>query len=112
MTRQHIVREIRRTAAANGGVALGQKRFFLQTGIKYADWFGKYWSHWGDAVQEAGFVPNKLQEAYAEELLVQKYAEIIQELGRIPVKGELRLKRRKDPSFPNEKTFARNSGKD
>lgn len=84
---------------------LGWKRFFSETGIRYHDWFGKYWSRWGDAVREASFEPNKLTEAYGEELLVERYIELIRELGRTPVKGELRLKKRNDPSFPNEKAF-------
>jgi hypothetical protein len=69
--------------------------------------FCRRWSRWNDAVEEAGVVPNKLQDAYEEDLLVEKYVKLIRELGRIPVKGELRLKRRSDPSFPNDKTFER-----
>jgi hypothetical protein len=107
MDKQQILDEIKRTAVANGGVALGRSRFLQETGIKESDWFGKYWSRWNDAVEEAGVLPNKLQDAYAEHLLVEKYVKLIRELGRIPVKGELRLKRRSDPSFPNDKTFER-----
>jgi len=107
MNKQHILAEIKRTAQDNVGIPLGWKRFFSETGIRYHDWFGKYWSRWGDAVREAGFEPNKLTEAYGDELLIERYVGLVRDLGRIPVKGELRLKKRDDPSFPNEKAFER-----
>lgn len=107
MNKQHVLAEIKRTAQENGGAPLGWKRFFSETGIRYHDWFGKYWSRWGDAVREAGFEPNKLTEAYGDELLIEKYIGLVRDLGRIPVKGELRLKKRRDASFPNEKAFER-----
>jgi hypothetical protein len=107
MNKQHILDEIKRTAKDNGGVPLGQDRFSQETGIRNADWFGIFWARWGDAVQEAGLSPNKLREAYEEVVLIGKYVDLIRELGRIPVKGELRLKRRNDPTFPNDKTFER-----
>jgi len=107
MNKQYILDEIKRTAEDNGGVPLGQDRFSQETGIRNADWFGIFWARWGDAVQEAGLSRNKLKEAYEEVILIGKYVDLIRELGRIPVKGELRLKRRNDPTFPNDKTFER-----
>jgi len=103
----HILSEIARTAAANGGVPLGEARFESETGIRRADWFGKLWAKWGDAVQEAGYTPNELNPAFDDELLLAKYSEYARELGRIPTAGELRLKRRNDPQFPSWNTFAR-----
>jgi hypothetical protein len=41
--RQHILDEIRRTAKANCGVPLGKSRFEQETGIRYYDWFGRFW---------------------------------------------------------------------
>ena len=61
----------------------------------------------GDAVQEAGFEPNHLQGAYEKEELLQKYAELAKELRRIPMRGDLALKRRVDPEFPSWNTFDR-----
>ena len=107
MNKQHILAEIKRTAQENGGIPLGWKRFFSETGIRYYDWFRKHWSRWGDAVREAGFEPNKLTEAYGDGLLIERYIGLVRELSRIPVKGELRLKKRNDPSFPNEGAFER-----
>jgi Meiotically up-regulated gene 113 len=86
-------------------VPLGRERFFQETGIKQKDWYGRYWARWSDALQEVDLAPNKLQEPYDENLLIEKYIALVRELGRIPVHGELMLKRGTDPSFPNGKTF-------
>jgi hypothetical protein len=111
VTREQIIDEIKRTTAEHGGRPLGQARFFDATGIKTSDWHGKYWARWGDALREAGFSGNTLQEAYPENLLIEKFVALTRELGHFPVKGELRLKRKTDPSFPNDKTFGRFGGK-
>lgn len=111
MNRTRIVSEIARTASANGGVPLGEARFESETGIRRTDWYGKYWAKWGDAIREAGFIPNELNAALSEDLLLRKYSEYASELGRLPTAGELRLKRRSDPEFPSWNTFARFGGK-
>jgi hypothetical protein len=105
MTKEHILREIRRTAEANGGVSLGRLSFFKETGIKEADWKGKFWARWNDAVREAGLEPNQLQGAFEETSLMEKFFPILREFGRFPVVAEMRLKKRSDASFPNEKTL-------
>ena len=107
MKKQHILDEIKRTAEANGGVALGSARFFQETGIKKYDWFGIYWSRWSDALAEAGFAPNKFGGAFPEQVLIDKYVGLVRELGHIPIEAELRLKHRGDLSFPSSKVFER-----
>jgi hypothetical protein len=107
MKKERILEEIRRTAKANGGVPLGVERFFRETGIRQSDWFGKYWSRWGDALREAGYEPNTLQGAYGEDFLIESYIGLIRELGRFPSDGEVRLKRRKNPAFPSHNSFRR-----
>ena len=109
MEKQFILDEIKRTTRENGGQPLGTARFFKQTGIKESDW-DKHWNRWGDAVREAGFEPNILQSAYADEVLFEKLISLIRELGHFPVKNELRRKAREDSTFPNEKVFARLAG--
>lgn len=107
MNKQHILNEIRRTAAANGGVPLGVSRFSQETGIRDSDWCGKIWARWGDAIREAGFKPNQLQTAYSEDVLIEKFIGLARDLGRFPVSTEVKMKARSDDSFPSHNTFAR-----
>jgi hypothetical protein len=66
-----------------------------------------HWARWSDALREADFTANQFLNAYEKSTLLDKYAKLTRELGRIPVKGDLRLKSRSDPEFPNDKTFDR-----
>jgi Meiotically up-regulated gene 113 len=107
VSRDHILQEVRRTAEANGGKPLGRSGFFAETGIKESDWKGRYWARWNDVVREAGYGPNALVEAMDDETMLDQLAGLALELGRIPVVAEMRMKKRADPAFPNEKTYAR-----
>ena len=103
----HILNEIKRTAAENGGSPLGRLRFQTETGIKYAEWFGVHWVRWNDALAEAGFLPNQFKSAYDDNHMFVKLASLVRELGHFPVGGELKMKARRDKEFPNDKTFYR-----
>lgn len=108
MTKDYILQEIRRTAQANGGVSLGKERFLQETGIKESDWKGKFWVRWSDAVRESGLEPNQFSTTgYDEALLMEKLIALMRELGRFPVTAEIRMKKRKDATLPNDKTFRR-----
>jgi hypothetical protein len=104
MNKQHILDEIRRTAKENGGVPLGKGRFESQTGIKESDWSGKYWARWGRAVEEAGFQANAMNSRLEDDVVLAPLAAFVRELGRLPVTTEVRLRKRQDAGFPNEKT--------
>jgi hypothetical protein len=112
MNKQHILSEIKRTAAANGGVPLGTSRFSRETGIMEREWRGKLWARWGDALREAGFEPNQLQTAYSEDFLIDKFIALARELGHFPVTMEVRIKARGDDSFPWHNSFARFGSKE
>ena len=105
ITKDHIISEIRRTAS--GGFPLGRQRFEKETGIKESDWSGRFWTRWGDAVREAGFKPNTLQDALPEKRLLQSLVALIRELGHFPTSADLRMKARQDPEFPSHNTFNR-----
>ena len=111
MDKEAIIKEIQRTAKENGGTPLGSQRFANETGIKKSDWYGKYWSTWGDAVKEAGYEPNVFVTASDIELLIRKLIELIREIGRFPTHGELRLKTFKAKTFPAHSTFDARMGK-
>lgn len=107
MNREYILNEIIRTAKENGGTPLGRMKFENETGIKYSDWYGKYWSKWSDAIKEAGYEPNIFNIPFDEELLITKLIELIREIGKFPTHGEIRLRAYKDNGFPSHNTFKR-----
>lgn len=107
VTKSHILDEIKRTTAKNGGTPLGTHRFFTETRIKETDWRGKYWTHWGQALEEAGFQPNRMSTAYADEFLLEKFAALVREIGCFPVKAALQMKAYNDKNFPSCKAFSR-----
>ena len=110
MNKERILQKIKAAAKANGGSPLGIDRFENETGIKEWDW-QKHWPRWSDAVREAGFTPNKLTVSYSEIELLNKYAVLTKELGKLPTHGDLLFKTHNDSTFPTEKTFRRFGGK-
>jgi hypothetical protein len=107
MDKKHILDEIDRTARENNGIPLGKGKFARVTGIKDSDWYGKYWSKWGDAVQEAGFKPNRLQSAYDQNVLIGHVISLIREIKKFPTSGEIRLKSHNTKEFPSHSVFSR-----
>jgi hypothetical protein len=111
MTKASILGQIKRLAAANNGKPPGRERFEKETGIRYTDWYPHLWLRRGDALVEAGFAPRKLVTRIENNVLLEKYAGLVGELGRVPLSGELLLKAQSDPTFPSEKVFRRFGGK-
>ena len=108
MDKNHILAEIRRTAAANGGKPLGMNRFFAETGIRRSDWLGRYWARWSDALHEADLEPNSFgSEAVPEADLLRRLADLSRRLGRLPAKAEMMLERRRDADFPSANVYLR-----
>lgn len=105
MTKEEILSEIRRTAAKNGGVPLGIKTFERDTGIRQADWSGVYWRSWGDAVREAGLQANAMTARIDDEQFLERYALLTRELGRLPVKADLQIAKRREAAFPSTKAY-------
>src|SRR5262249_30639217 len=100
MDKAHIIAEIQRTAAANGGKPLGKRQFENETGISRNDWYGKHWARWGDALIEAGYAPNPINTAYDEKWLIEKIISFIRELRRFPAPADFRMRSRGDDTFP------------
>jgi len=107
LTPEKVIAEIRRTTAENGGKPLGKQNFFLASGIKESDWSGRFWIKWSDALQAAGYAPNKMQDAFSDRHLFEKYAMLVRELGHIPTSPEVRMKARNAADFPSHNTFSR-----
>lgn len=107
MDKSFILAEIKRTAEENGGKPLGRRRFATDTGIKESDWYGRYWASWGAALEEAGYTANVKQGRLDDDHLLERFAGLVQELGRFPVDAEVRMKARGDATFPSHNTFRR-----
>lgn len=104
--KQEILDEIKRTAKENDGRPLGAARFENETGIKPYDW-GRFWVKFGDAQQEAGFVPNQFGSAYVDEFLIEKLIVLMRELNRFPGQRERTVARNNDATFPSEGAYRR-----
>ena len=111
MTKEHIIEEIKRTAAENGGVPLGLRSFTKVTGIPQSRWYGRYWRSWGDAVQDAGFVPNRPTDGHGREALVLALTKLAAKLERFPTRADVMLERRADPTFAGMDSYEKHIGK-
>lgn len=106
-----ILEEIRRCAALNDGVPLGQHRFETQTGITPSDWRGRYWVTWNDALDEAGFGPNLMQgRKLDDDGLLRELAMLTRRLGRFPTYAHLSMESRNNAGFPGASTFKKRIG--
>ena len=108
--RRHIVGEIKRITASQGGQVPGVAVFERETGIKVHEWHGKFWAKWGDAVAEAGFASNEFNKAFSDEFVLTAFAQAVRALGKVPTKGELKLFRRDVDGFPNDKVILERFG--
>ncbi len=108
--REHILAEIKRVAAENGGSPPGLRTFKAASGISDSAWKGKIWARWGDALKEAGFQPNAIQEKYSTELLLRRYCEAARQLRKAPTKAELSIFAQKWEEFPAISTFYNHFG--
>jgi len=106
MTKEFILSEIKRVGTVDGK-SIGHKRFFKETGIQMADWYGKYWVRWSDALRDAGLAANEFNKAYSDDYVIEKLISLIRELGHYPVIGEIRIKAREDKDFPAHNVFSR-----
>jgi len=107
--KEFILEEIRRIANSSGKPP-GQKKFVKTTGIPQSYWSGYYWARWSEALTEAGLEPNERNAAIPIPELLKKYLGLVAEIGSTPTMSELRLKARRDPSFPATSTFSNRIG--
>ena len=110
MTKAEIIKEIKRTAAENGGVPLGSRRFATETGIRDPEWKCKYWARWSEAILEAGYEPNEMTKAHGEAALLDKSAKLSLRLGRLPAVADIRLQMKNGLEFPDWNSFTRQFG--
>jgi hypothetical protein len=110
ISRDEILSEIRKFVSANDGNVPGAKTFAAATRIKESAWLGKYWARWADAVREAGYNPNTMQQRIPDDEMLMQLARFITELGRFPVQDEFNMHGRAVPGFPVWNTIRRRYG--
>jgi hypothetical protein len=108
--RDHILREIRRIAAENGGQAPGQKLFVSETGIGTHQWRGKFWARWGDEIDVSGFSPNQWTGRLDSEVVLTGVIGEVRQYGRMPTRAELSLYRSTEPNVPSDQAIRRHFG--
>jgi hypothetical protein len=111
--KEFILSEIRRTAALNGGLPLGQRGFKTETGIARHEWLGSYWTRWTDAVLEAGFEPQEPSKAFSIEEMLDEVAKLVRKYGRYPSGAEILIERRANGNerIPSPDTLRAGLGK-
>ena len=111
VTKERILREIRRLADENGGSPVGIERFEAATGIRNWHWTGKYWARWSDAVREAGYEPNAWNaQALSDDELLRMLALATRDLGKFPSRGDLGMRRQSHPELPVFNVFSTRFG--
>jgi hypothetical protein len=109
--RDHIIKEIRRLAAQNGGQAPGNQAFVSATGIREGKWRGKYWARWGDALSEAGFKPNQWTVKTDLHTIISGVISACRHYGRFPTNAEIEMLRLSDRSIPAPNVIKSNFGR-
>ena len=110
MKKAEIIAAIKRTAATNGNVPVGARRFQSETGIGTSKWRGVFWATWSDALAEAGFTPLVPLARVERNVLLESLARLTHRLGRFPTTSQLLLEKRTDDSFPHLHTFEKHLG--
>jgi hypothetical protein len=110
ISKQEILAEIKKVAAANEGDPPGARTFRAATGITESAWKGRYWARWGDALVEAGFAAKTLNSKIPDEHLLDQLTALIVELGSFPVMYEMDMQARNNRSFPTSQTFSERFG--
>lgn len=100
MEREHILEEIRRLAQHNGGKAPGRDQFSKSTGLSPYAW-GKYWARWGDAIIDAGLMPNSLNKRTEDAIIKAALVDACRHFSRLPTWPELRVFLSQNDQYPS-----------
>lgn len=90
------------------GVEVREEAFTRETGISSFYWWGRYWRSWSE-FQAAAAVhsPRPPVQRIPDAGILQRYAELVLELDRIPTNTDLDFKRSRDRSFPDKLSLRR-----
>ncbi len=110
ISKEEILAEIRKLVTTGNGIIPGERTFRLQTNIRESAWKGRYWARWTDAVREAGYDPNAMNQRIPDDEMLEKLASFITNLGRFPIRDEINLQARSTPNFPVWQTVKKRYG--
>jgi len=106
LTKEEVLKEIRRYAKKNDGKTPSEKVFYEYTGIGIHDLKKRGWAYYGELVREAGLTPNKFDKTkYSREQLCSIFIDVIRDKRKWPTRGELDVKHHTDSNFPDSSTF-------
>lgn len=99
-----LVSQVRALADRLGRVP-GIREFLKESGAKKHLWDGSLWPSWNAFLDEAGLATNALTQAFADDEMLLRLAQLTREHGRFPTVRELKYARVKDATIPAEKTY-------
>ncbi|KKR85824.1 MAG: hypothetical protein UU32_C0032G0003 [Candidatus Woesebacteria bacterium GW2011_GWB1_41_10] len=109
LTKKDIISELQKYSEEIGKTP-GEKAFYENTNVGIWDRM-KYWSNYGELVNQAGLTPNKFDNTqYSKEELCDIFIRTIREKGKWPTRGYLDVKHTNDSAFPSSATFYRKLG--
>lgn len=110
ITKEELLAEINKFVSSNNGEIPGEHRFAAATRIKQSAWRGRYWARWTDAIREAGYEPNSMQQKISDDEILSHLATHIDALNRFPTSHEINLHARNTAGFPTWTTIQRRYG--
>src|SRR5438105_1289372 len=100
MSRESVLREIKRTAEANRNVPLGERMFYSETRLTRRQLWSAGFPNYGSAVEAAGYERNAFKKAYSDDRLFEPLAKLTRKIGHYPTEGERHVARHEDSTFP------------
>ena len=100
-TKQQIITEIQRLAAARGG-RISIRAFCDESGMKEYQILGTRWAKWNDALAEAGVNTGSFFQPKTEDMAVlEAFVQLVKRLNRWPTQTDLQMERYGNKSFPS-----------
>lgn len=96
----------------NDGKPVGEAVFVRETGVSSYYWKGGYWRSWSAFQADAGHTPNIPTQKIADEILLNRFADLALERNDVPTQADLKLKRKEDQTFPGEISYRRFGSRD
>lgn len=112
LPKEQVLALYNRLVKKHGGKPIGERIFVRESGVSRYYWQGGLWSSWSALQAEAGHVPNSATDKIEDEVVLQGFAEVALDMGKIPSEADLMVRRRIDSSLPSKGTFRRWGGRD